>query len=122
MRFGIAGAAASAIYAIVYLLLTLYVFPRSWAIAAVPPAFCVGVLFGFFAHSRWSFRGHDTRGAGPALRVRFVAVQACGFAINAIVTWIATVPLDLPAWVPLVPAVVLAAVATFLLNRFWVFR
>ena len=36
-------------------------------------------------------------------------------------TWLGTAILHLHPWVPLVPAVLLAAIVTFVLNRLWVF-
>ncbi len=121
-RFGIAGGVSSVIYSLVYLPLTNYVFPPRLAVAAVPFAFAVAVTFGFFVHSRWSFKDHGTEKGGIGQHGRFIAVQASGMAINALVTWIGTALLHLPPWIPLVPAVLLAAIVTFVLNRIWVFR
>lgn len=120
-RFGIAGGLSSVVYSLVYLPLTFYVFPPRLAVAAVPFAFVVAVTFGFFAHSRWSFKDHGTRKPGMGQHLRFVTVQASGLVINALITWMGTALLHLPAWVPLVPAVLLAAIVTFVLNRIWVF-
>ena len=38
------------------------------------------------------------------------------------ITWIGTALLQLSPWMPLIPAIFLAAIVTFVLNRFWVFR
>ena len=38
-----------------------------------------------------------------------------------LLAWVGTAFLHLHPWVPLVPAVFLAAIVTFVLNRFWVF-
>ena len=122
IRFGIAGGISSAIYIAVYAPLTLYVFERRHAVYAVPIAFLVAVTAGFFLHSRWSFKGHDTQAAGPAQQAKFVAVQASGMALNALVTWICTAKLGLPALVPLLPGIVLATGFTFVLNRQLVFK
>jgi putative flippase GtrA len=121
IRFFIAGGLSSVIYSLVYLPLTTWVFPSRLAVAAVPFAFAVAVTFGFFAHSRWSFKDHGTREHGSGQRVRFVAVQASGLMLNGLVTWIGTALLNLPPWAPLVPAILLAAIMTFILNRLWVF-
>lgn len=121
VRFGIAGAISTVIYAAVYLPLTTFVFPRAQAVYAVPFAFAVAVTAGFFLHSRWSFRGHGTRTPGGLQQAKFVAVQGSGMALNAVVTWIGTALLGYPAWVPLLPAVALATVVTFVLNRWLVF-
>ena len=38
-----------------------------------------------------------------------------------LVTWIGTAHFGLPAWAPLLPAVALATIVTFILNRWLVF-
>jgi putative flippase GtrA len=121
VRFGIAGGISSVVYSLVYLPLTAYVFPPRQAVAAVPFAFVVAVVVGFFLHSRWSFKGH-TKAPGASQHVKFVIVQGSGLALNALITWIGTALLHLHPWVPLVPAVFLAAIMSFVLNRLWVFN
>lgn len=121
LRFAVAGGLSSLIYSAVYLPLTATLFGGARAVLAVPFAFAVAVTAGFFLHSRWSFKGHGTREPGAAQQLRFVIVQATGLALNAAITWIGTAELGLPAWAPLIPAIVLAAAITFLLNRYWVF-
>ena len=121
VRFGIAGGLSSAVYSLVYLPLTRYVFPGAHAVLAVPFAFVVAVTVGFFLHSRWSFRDHGTRETGFGQHAKFVCVQASGLALNAVITWIGTALLQLSPWMPLIPAIFLAAIVTFVLNRFWVF-
>jgi putative flippase GtrA len=119
VRFGIAGGISTVIYSAVYLPLATWVLPRRLAVLAVPPAFAVAVTAGFFLHSAWSFKGHGVRGEGQ--RFKFVAVQAFGLLLNALFTWVLTGPMGQPAWLPLLPIVTITPVATFLLNRQWVF-
>ncbi len=121
VRFGIAGGVSSVVYSLVYLPLTHFVFPGTRAVLAVPFAFVVAVSVGFVLHSKWSFRDHGTRDAGFGQHAKFVAVQASGLALNAAVTWIGTALLHFQPWVPLIPAIFLAAIVTFVFNRFWVF-
>ncbi len=121
IRFAISGGISTLIYSAVYLPLTFYVFERRHAVYAVPFAFAVAVTAGFFLHSRWSFKGHGSRDPGGAQHVKFVAVQASGVALNALVTWAGTALLGYPGWVPLLPAVALATIFTFILNRWLVF-
>ena len=122
VRFGIAGGLSSIVYSLVYLPLTHYVFPGARAVLAVPFAFVVAVTVGFFLHSKWSFKDHGTRQAGFGQHAKFACAQASGLALNAVITWIGTALLHLSPWVPLIPAIFLAAIVTFVLNRFWVFR
>lgn len=121
IRFGIAGGLSTIIYSLVYLPLTAFVFRGAQAVYAVPFAFAVAVTAGFFLHSRWSFKGHGTREPGGTQQVKFVAVQASGMALNALITWVGTAWLHLPPWAPLLPAVALATIFTFILNRWLVF-
>ena len=121
VRFGIAGGLSSVVYSLVYLPLTHFVFQGHRAVLAVPFAFAVAVTFGFVIHSKWSFKDHGSRDPGITQHLKFVAVQACGLVINAAITWVGTALLGLPPWAPLIPAIFVAAVVTFLLNRLWVF-
>ncbi len=121
LRFGIAGGISTLIYSAVYLPLTTWVWPGPRAVYAVPFAFAVAVTAGFFLHSRWSFKGHGTREPGGMQQIKFVAVQASGVGLNALVTWVGTALLGYPAWAPLLPAVLIATVFTFILNRWLVF-
>jgi putative flippase GtrA len=121
VRFGIAGGISTLIYAAVYLPLTTWVFPREHAVYAVPFAFAVAVTAGFFLHSRWSFKDHGTRHPGIRQQLQFVAVQGSGMVLNAAITWVGTAMFGLPAWAPLLPAVALTTIFTFILNRWLVF-
>ena len=121
IRFGVAGGVSTLIYSAVYLPLTLWVFRGAHAVYAVPFAFAVAVTAGFFLHSRWSFKGHGKRRPGGAQQIKFVMVQASGMGLNAVITWVGTALLGYQAWVPLLPAIALATIFTFILNRWLVF-
>ncbi len=121
VRFGIVGAVSTLIYAAVYVPLTYYVFPGARAVLAVPFAFAVAVACGFPLHSLWSFRGHGVRRRGAAQPMKFVTVQGFGLALNALFTWVITGPLHGHTLLPLIPVVTITPIATFALNRHWVF-
>lgn len=121
IRFGISGGISTLIYSAVYAPLTLFVFRKEHAVWAVPFAFAVAVTAGYFLHSRWSFKGHGERDPGATQKAKFVGVQASGMALNALITWIGTAQLHLHPLVPLLPAVAVATVFTFILNRWLVF-
>ena len=121
VRFGVAGLLSTLIYAAVYLPLATFVLPARLAVLAVPPAFVVAVTCGYFLHSHWSFRGHGARGPGAGRKVRFLVVQGFGLVLNALFTWVITGPLHGAAWLPLLPIVTVTPIATFVLNRQWVF-
>lgn len=130
VRFAIVGFALAALYSGIYeYFVTGGTFrthhPGPHAIdplLAVLIAFMVSVSIGFVLHSRWSFRGHGQR-EDHALKIKFVAVQVSGFVLNEIFTWVLTGPLVRgPTWWPLVPAIFVTPLATFVLNRQLVFR
>ena len=118
VRFAIVGFSLAALYSVIYWYLATYVMPP---VAAVVIAFLVAVSIGFVLHSRWSFRGHGAR-EDRQLKIKFLLVQSSGFVLNEPFTWVLTGPLHGPTWWPLVPAIFVTPLATFLLNRQWVFR
>ena len=88
----------------------------------MPPAFLVAVTAGFFLHIGWSFKGHGARDKSGRQHGKFLLVQGFGLVLNALFTWIITGPLfHGPAWLPLIPIVTITPLATFALNRQWVF-
>jgi putative flippase GtrA len=117
-RFAIVGFSLAALYSAIYWYLATYVMPP---VLAVVVAFLVAVSLGFVLHSRWSFRGHGAR-EDRRLKIKFLIVQTSGFVLNEIFTWVLTGPMHGPTWWPLVPAILVTPLATFLLNRQWVFR
>lgn len=121
VRFAIVGGLCAAVYSAVYLPIATYALPRRLAVLAVPPAFLAGVTIGYFLHGRWSFRGHGERSAGAVRPMKFVAVQAAGMVLNAAYAWILSGLMGQPAWVPLIPAVLVTPLVTFGINRAWVF-
>ena len=121
IRFGIAGGISTVLYSAVYLPLTSYVFERAHAVYAVPFAFGVAVTAGFFLHSAWSFKGHGTRDSSGRQHGKFLVVQGFGLALNAAFTWLTTDQLNQAPWVALIPVVLITPIATFALNRQWVF-
>src|SRR5436305_8661344 len=118
-RFAVVGLFLAAIYSAIYWYLATYVMAP---VLAVVVAFLVAVSIGFVLHSRWSFRGHGRR-EDHRLKVKFLLVQTSGFFLNEAFTWVLTGPLVHGAtWWPLVPAILVTPLATFLLNRQLVFR
>ena len=119
LRFGLVGLFCTFVYAVIYWPLATYVMPP---VAAVVVAFLVAVGVGYVLHSRWSFKGHGKTEKSPETQGRFLAVQTIGMLLNAAFTWVLTGPLfHGPTWWPLVPAVIVTPLATFALNRWWVF-
>ena len=118
VRFAIVGFSLAALYSAIYWYLATYYMPP---VVAVVIAFLVSVSIGFVLHSRWSFRGHGKR-EDHAMKMKFLAVQSSGFVLNEIFTWVLTGPMHGPTWWPLIPAIFVTPMATFILNRHLVFR
>ena len=119
VRFAVVGFSLAALYSAIYWYLATYVMAPMLAVVA---AFIVSVSIGFVLHSRWSFRGHGRR-EDHGLKIKFLLVQASGFVLNEIFTFVLTGPLiHGPTWWPLVPAIFVTPLATFILNRQLVFR
>ena len=119
VRFAIVGFSLAGVYSVIYWYLATYVMAPMLAVVI---AFLVAVSLGFVLHSRWSFRGHGQR-EDNRLKVKFLLVQGSGFLLNEVFTWVLTGPLvNGPTWWPLVPAIFVTPLATFALNRQWVFR
>ncbi|UAJ12699.1 GtrA family protein [Glacieibacterium megasporae] len=121
-RYAVAGASASAVYSLVYLLFANRLLPPGQAVIAVVPAFLVSLLISFQLHSRWSFAGHGSRDEKVSQPLRFFFVQSAGMLANFFITYLVTKILMQPNWVALVPSLTLTPILTFLLQRRWVFR
>ncbi len=117
-RFGLVGFFLAAVYSAIYWYLATFWMPP---MAAVVIAYLVAVSLGFVLHSRWSFRGHGQR-EDHRLKLKFLLGQSPGFLLNEAFTWVLTGPLHGPTWWPLIPAISVPPLATYLLNREWVFR
>ena len=118
VRFAIVGFSLAAIYSAIYWYLATYVMAPMLAVVV---AFAVAVSLGFVLHSRWSFRGHG-KAEDRRMKIKFLAVQGAGFVLNEAFTWVLTGPMHGPTWWPLIPAIFVTPLATYLLNRQWVFR
>jgi putative flippase GtrA len=117
IRFGIVGLSLAALYSAIYWYLATYVMTP---VLAVVIAFAAAVSIGFVLHSRWSFRGHGKR-EDRQMKIKFFIVQCSGFVLNEIFTWVLTGPMHGPTWWPLIPAIFVTPLATYLFNRQWVF-
>jgi putative flippase GtrA len=121
IRYGLAGVVTTMIYSSLYLALVWSVFPDGRAVMAVPFAFVAALTVGFFLHSHWSFAGHGARENSGRQHGKFLIAHCAGLALNMAFTWLLTACLGAPAWAPLLPTVTITPVASFLLQRQWVF-
>jgi putative flippase GtrA len=121
VRFGISGGIATLVYAIVYSPLAKYqvVTPSIANLAG----YAAAMITGYFLHSRWSFRGHGERDNFARTGGRFFVVSLVSLAMNSFFVWVLTEDsmFNGPWWWPLIPIVFVTPLATFALNRLWVF-
>ena len=117
VRFAVAGVGVTLFAAAVYLFVAteLHVAPL---FANTVSTGC-GVAVGYLVHSRWSFRagGGDDR----AMVLKFLFAAAGAFALNSFWVWLAVHAFHLPAWTPVTGMVFATPLASFALNRYWVF-
>jgi len=100
--------------------LALHLFPPLWPELANLAGFLVAFLVSFVGHRRLSFQD-----AGTSLMqsfVRFAATAVAGFMTNEAVFIVLFRVLGLPSWIALICGIVLSALQTFVLSRFWAFK
>lgn len=119
VRFGITGGLVTALGLGVYALIAVW--HRGSPQLANLSAYAVAAATGYVMHSRFSFRGHGQRDNVARRTVRFAIVSLISLALNSFWVWLFTHPLGLgPEW-PMVPMLFVTPLATFFLNRSWVF-
>ena len=117
--FVLVGASAALTHMAVFTLVLLLV-PTLWPEIANVAGFLVAFLVSFVGHRRLSFQD-----AGTSVMqsfVRFGATAVAGFVTNEAVFIVLFRVLALPTWVALICAIVVSAVQTFVLSRFWAFK
>jgi putative flippase GtrA len=119
VRYALAGFAVTLFSAMVYMIAAYPLHIRPLVANVISYAF--GLAASYTAHSRWSFAGERKRSELGTM-LRFGVAAGLAFGLNSFWVWLATVHYHLAPWVP-VPAMVFATpLASFLINRYWVFR
>ena len=120
-RFAVAGGITTALYTAVYS--PLAGFKLTSEQVANLAGYLVAVVTGYVIHSRWSFRGHGRRDNAARTTSRFFVVSLVSYGLNTFWVWLLTddAMLHGPWWWPLAPILFVTPLATFLLNRLWVF-
>ena len=119
-RFIVTGGLVTALGAFAYWVPATY-----WG---VPPlaanfiGYVVAMVSGYVLHSRWSFRGHGARDNAARTTGRFFLVSLVSLGLNSFFVWLLTDVLKGPTWWPVLTMMFVTPVATFFLNRQWVFR
>ena len=117
--FVLVGASAALTHMAVFTLVLLLV-PTLWPEIANVPGFLVAFLVSFIGHRRLSFQD-----AGTSLLqsfMRFAATAVAGFVTNEAVFIALFRFFGFPTWLALIGGIVVSAVQTFVLSRFWAFR
>jgi putative flippase GtrA len=120
LRYGVTGAAVTTLQAAVYWALAgqLGIHPQLANFAG----YLAALTSGYFAHGRYTFRGHGSRDRPGARALRFWLVSLVSLALNAFWVWLCVAHLALPLWWPVPFMAVVTPALVFLLNRQWVFR
>lgn len=117
VRFVIAGVGVTLFSAAIYLVAAtaLHVPP----LAANTISHAAGIVAGYLVHSRWSFRADRQDDAATALR--FTIGSGFAFLLNSAWVWLAVGVAHLPVWTPVTAMLAITPLASFALNRRWVF-
>ena len=119
VRFAISGGLVTALGLAVYAAIALW--QRGSPQLANLVAYLVAAGTGYVMHSRWSFRGHGARDRVAARTARFAIVSVLSLGLNSLWVWLITQRFGLgPEW-PMLPMLFVTPLATFTLNRAWVF-
>ena len=117
--FVLVGASAALTHMAVFTVVILLV-PTLWPEIANLAGFLIAFLVSVVGHRRLSFQD-----AGTSLMqsfLRFAATAVAGFVTNETVFILLFRLLGLPTWVALISGIVVSAVQTFVLSRFWAFK
>ena len=121
IRFGMVGGFVTGLYAIVYSPLAKFgiVSPQIANLCG----YFIAMVTGYILHSRWSFKDHGARDNTARTTGRFFVVSLVSLGLNALFVFILTDSRMLagPWWWPLIPILFVTPLATFTLNRVWVF-
>jgi putative flippase GtrA len=117
--FLLVGASAALTHMAVFALVLLLV-PTLWPEIANVAGFLVAFLVSFVGHRRLSFQDASTSLMQSFLR--FAATAVAGFMTNEAVFILLFRVWAFPAWAALMGGIVLAAVLTFVLSRYWAFK
>jgi putative flippase GtrA len=119
VRFGIGGLGVTLFATLVYSVCAgrLHVYP----LLANLISYCAGVIASYAVHSRWSFRAGG-KGEEGTMMLRFLVASGLAFALNNFWVWLLVLELHLSVYAPVPAMMMVTPLASFVLNRWWVFR
>ena len=118
VRFAIAGLGVT--------LFSVMIYSIAAVLIGVPPlgantiSWLCSVAVGYAVHSRWSFGAERAGEAGKVLK--FLMASGFAFALNSFWVWLTTGYLGLHPLAPVPLMMGVTPLASFLLNRYWVFE
>jgi putative flippase GtrA len=119
VRFAIAGLGVTLFSVLVYVGFAYGL--RLHPLAANTFSYAAGLAAGYTVHSRWSFRTEE-RGQEGTMVLRFLVASGFAFTLNSFWVWITTIMLHLSPLAPVPAMMFVTPLASFVLNRWWVFR
>jgi putative flippase GtrA len=118
VRFAVAGLGVT--------LFSVMIYSVAATLMGVPPlgantiSWLCSVAVGYAVHSRWSFAA-DREGEGGKV-IRFLLASGFAFVLNSFWVWLTTGFFGLPPLAPVPLMMCVTPLASFLLNRYWVFE
>ena len=118
VRFAIAGLGVT--------LFSVTIYSVAAVLIGVPPlgantiSWLCSVAVGYAVHSRWSFGAERSGEAGKVLK--FLMASGFAFALNSFWVWLTTGFFGLHPLAPVPLMMGVTPLASFLLNRYWVFE
>ncbi len=82
-------------------------------------AFLLAVMVSYFGHSWWTFK-HKQHSKEKVLK--FLLVALIGLGINSTFIWFLMHLLHQSAYIAALPMILITPLATFFINKFWVFK
>lgn len=118
-RFALAGAFVTFLSAFIYVVGT--------NAFGVPPllanfyAHILSVLVGFRIHCKWTFADQARTVADDLVSVRFLIASISPLLLNSLWAWLLTPAVTGSVWYSVLPMLIVTPLASFLINRRWVF-
>lgn len=120
VRYGVTGGAVTVLGVAAYWIAAT---PLGWPpLLANLLGYAVAVAVGYWLHSAFSFRGHGSRDAPVTRTMRFAVVSLVSLGLNSLWVWLLTGLAHGPNWWPIPLMIGVTPLASFTLNRIWVFR
>ena len=119
LRFGAVGLLAAAVH--YWVVIGLVELLRIQPLQANFGGFAVAFWVSYFGHRYWTFANPEGAGVAASF-MRFLAIAVSGFCLNELLFYLFLRYLELPYYVALGIVVLIVAVMTYVLSRWWAFR